>query len=443
MADKSITGLTAASTLDGTELAVVTQGGNSRKVTATKVISEVSHSATGKTTPVDNDELPLVDSAASNVLKKLLWSNVKATLKTYFDTLYAATGGAFTAASTTEVLTGTDAAKGVTPDALAALWEKGADVASSGTVSLGEGGYFHITGTTGITDIDWATAKDGRPAWVIFDGILTLTHNATTLKLPGAANITTAAGDRALFIQDASDNVICLAYIRADGSPLAGAVSTGRQIISGGGLTGGGDLSADRTLVVGAGTGITVNADDVQIATAYQAIGKHTIYSPALSMASRTTNGAAAGTAEMTTNKNMVMTLDFDTTTQEFAQFDVAMPKGWDNGTVTFIAYWSHAATTTNFGVAWGLDAVAISDDDTLDVAFGTAGVVTDTGGTTNDLYVSSESSAITIAGTPATGDLVQFRIHRDPANGSDTMAIDARLHGIKLLFTLSAANDA
>jgi hypothetical protein len=65
------------------------QGANSRKVTTTKVISEVTHSAAGKTTPVDADELPVVDTAASDVLKKLTWANVKATLKTYFDTLYA------------------------------------------------------------------------------------------------------------------------------------------------------------------------------------------------------------------------------------------------------------------------------------------------------------------------------------------------------------------
>lgn len=44
--------------------------------------------ATGKTTPVDADLLALVDSAASFVLKKLTWANLKATLKTYFDTLY-------------------------------------------------------------------------------------------------------------------------------------------------------------------------------------------------------------------------------------------------------------------------------------------------------------------------------------------------------------------
>lgn len=123
-------------------------------------------------------------------------------------------------ASTTEVLTGTNITKAVTPDALAALWEKGSDVASAGTISLGEGGFFHVTGTTTITDIDFATAKDGRIAFVVFDGILTLTHNATTLKLPGNANITTAAGDRAIFVQDSSDNVICISYVRADGSPL-------------------------------------------------------------------------------------------------------------------------------------------------------------------------------------------------------------------------------
>ncbi len=126
----------------------------------------------------------------------------------------------FTAASTTQTLTGTSVAVAVTPDSLAALWEKGSDVASAATVSLGEGGYFHITGTTTITDIDWATAKNGRPAIVIFDGILTLTHNATTLKLPGNANITTAAGDRAMFVQDASDNVICVWYQRADGTAV-------------------------------------------------------------------------------------------------------------------------------------------------------------------------------------------------------------------------------
>lgn len=45
---------------------------------------------TAKTTPVDADHLSLRDSAASNILKKVTRANVKATLKTYFDTLYVA-----------------------------------------------------------------------------------------------------------------------------------------------------------------------------------------------------------------------------------------------------------------------------------------------------------------------------------------------------------------
>lgn len=52
------------------------------------VIAPGTHAATGKTTPVDADEMPLVDSAASNILKKVTWANIKATLKTYLDTLY-------------------------------------------------------------------------------------------------------------------------------------------------------------------------------------------------------------------------------------------------------------------------------------------------------------------------------------------------------------------
>ncbi len=52
------------------------------------IIAPGTHAATSKATPVDADEVPLVDSAASNVLKRLTWANLNATLKTYFDTLY-------------------------------------------------------------------------------------------------------------------------------------------------------------------------------------------------------------------------------------------------------------------------------------------------------------------------------------------------------------------
>lgn len=149
----------------------------------------------------------------------------------YHFTIYWTSADELAAASTTEVLTGTATNKAVTPDALAALWEQGSDVASASTISLGEGGYFNITGTTTITDIDFGTTKAGRTVKVKFAGILTLTHHGTNLILPTGANITTAAGDVAEFVSEGGDIVRCTNYQRADGTALAGS--------------GGGDITTD------------------------------------------------------------------------------------------------------------------------------------------------------------------------------------------------------
>ena len=172
--------------------------------------------------------------------------------------------------------------------------------------------------------------------------------------------------------------------------------------------------------------------------------GKHEI--PILAAAMRPS--AAGGCAQLAVvasaaNQPDIVTLDFDPTTEEYAQFAIPMPKSWNLGTVTFRPVWSHPATTTNFGTVWALQAIALSNDDAIAQAYGTAQTSTDTGGTTNDVYVGPESSAITIAGTPAVGDVVFFRMYRKAADGSDTLAVDARLHGIWLTISTTAENDA
>lgn len=52
--------------------------------------NERIHSDSSKTTLVDADELEIADSAASFGYKKVTWANIRATIKTYTDTLYAA-----------------------------------------------------------------------------------------------------------------------------------------------------------------------------------------------------------------------------------------------------------------------------------------------------------------------------------------------------------------
>ena len=96
-------GLTLAGTNTGDQTSVTGNAGTATTLQTARTIDGVSFNgsanitviapatvaATAKTTPVDADVMPLADSAASNVLKKVTWANIKATLKAYFDTLYS------------------------------------------------------------------------------------------------------------------------------------------------------------------------------------------------------------------------------------------------------------------------------------------------------------------------------------------------------------------
>jgi hypothetical protein len=53
-------------------------------------------STASKTTPLDADTVYIKDTASSNEVRQTTWANVKAFLKTYFDTLYQASGSALT-----------------------------------------------------------------------------------------------------------------------------------------------------------------------------------------------------------------------------------------------------------------------------------------------------------------------------------------------------------
>ena len=169
--------------------------------------------------------------------------------------------------------------------------------------------------------------------------------------------------------------------------------------------------------------------------------GKQTIFVPAGAMTPKATNGAGESTYDSGASDVTFRTLDFDTTTQEYAHFCVAMPKGWDEGTVTFIPYWTNTGGSSTQTVVWSLAGRALGDSDAIDGSFGTVQTSSDTWEAQNDMHIGPESSAITIGNTPAENDMVVFEVSR--VVGSDNMSWDARLIGIKLLITYNAGNDA
>ncbi len=170
---------------------------------------------------IDNTELPndvdgIIDASAD--AKALLLAANYAAMKTLLGIALA---------STTDVLTGTDAAKYLTSDALAALWESNTtDITSGATIPIGEGHYFNLTtSTAAITAFAITTDRAGREFWVKFNTARVLTHNATNLEIvEGAKSILTAAGDYALIQSKGSGNVRVLKYVRASG---AAVVDTG------------------------------------------------------------------------------------------------------------------------------------------------------------------------------------------------------------------------
>ena len=171
--------------------------------------------------------------------------------------------------------------------------------------------------------------------------------------------------------------------------------------------------------------------------------GLETMWVPAAAMYGATTNGAEAAQVETTATRPDMKVLDFDAGTDEFAQFSVAFPKSWNEGTVTYQVFWTPSSTNTG-NCIFGLQGVSCGDSDTIDIAYGTAVNITDAGiGTVEDQQVSAVSSAVTIAGSPAVDQLTYFQLFRDANAGGDTFSADARVLGVKIFFTTDAANDA
>lgn len=208
----------------------------------------------------------------------------------------------------------------------------------------------------------------------------------------------------------------------------------------------GGEIDVRATVSSLSDLSVTSTATELNLldgAGTLKEVGKESIWIPAAAMYPSTTNPCSnLEQVETTALRPDLKCLDFAAAADDFAQFTIAFPKSWNEGTVTFQPFWTVTGTNTGT-VAWGLAGIAASNDDSINTAFGTTVVTTALAhsGTSNDLMVSAESGAVTIAGSPAADDLCFFQVNRDVS--ADNQSGDARLLGIKLFFTTDAKNDA
>ena len=300
----------------------------------------------------------------------------------------------------------------------------------------GSGDSFTFAASDKGDALVFATANDGTNP-----DILTLpAGNVTTAGTQTLTNKTLTSPKIGTSILDTNGNEVAL--ITATSSAVNEVTFVNAATGNNPSLTAsGGDTNVGIALKT-KGSGVIQAEDSGGNVAAVKIAGKETIWVPAAAMYAATTNGADAEQVETTATRPDMKVFDFDASTKQYTQFTIAMPKSWNEGTVTYQVYW--APSTTNTGNAiFGLQGVACADGDTIDVAYGTAVNVTDAGiGTVEDQQITSESSAITIAGSPAAGEQSYFQLFRDAADGSDTFTGECRVLGVKLFFTTDAAND-
>lgn len=145
-----------------------------------------------------------------------------------------------------------------------------------------------------------------------------------------------------------------------------------------------------------------------------------------------TTNGCApAAKLELPTNDIMVVTQNFDATTQEYDCWGFVLPDGYNAGTFVPRFYWTAGSGTAGNTVVWGIQGRSFGDGESLDQALGTAVEATDAYQAANALHIIT-GAALTLAGTPAGGEWVVFKAYRKQG----TLAVDAKLLGVYLEFT-------
>lgn len=255
------------------------------------------------------------------------------------------------------------------------------------------------------------------------------------------------ANDRAVGIADVTNSQVIL-YGETRASLLTGLTPGSRYYLdasTAGTITTTAPSDVVQVGLAKSATVFFVDIDYTGVATSNLTQGRRMFYVDAAALRPTVTGGGDPldGT-ETTAGRPDAVGVAFDFALETAVQFHWVLPPSVDPATLSFIFHVAEADPAATQHVArLGIQAVAVSNDDTMDVVYGTAVEVTITLGTYEDHYRSSETTAITIAGTPADGDLIIFRVYRNHDHVDDVMDVRLLLQGIEIYANVVAGNDA
>ena len=305
-------------------------------------------------------------------------------------------------------------------------WSATQTIASATTTDIGAAtsNSVIVSGTTTITGL--GTIAAGAERVVQFSGALTLTHNATSLILPGGANINTAAGDVAYFVSLGAGNWRCTGYQKASGQAVVasggspGGSTTQVQYNNAGAFAGDTGLtynSTNKALTVGGATVTTSNPalvvnQTVNAGAVAFVVAKINMTNTASAAGTVLLEGQVGGTAKASIRKDGAYVIDkgsgAETALVKFSYGGhPAMGYCRDVETTPRVLFWVS-------GVNVGLDAI---------YAF-TSSAANATGGTVDAAIARDASGRIAVLKSSGAGDYGDAKLRNLIAIGNTTRGI-------------------
>jgi hypothetical protein len=246
------------------------------------------------------------------------------------------------------------------------------------------------TSTTNRFSGDWSNKVSNMFAGVDISDVVVI-HSNVTWEFP----------DDALLIVDVADNTKILHF----------------------------DLSGITTLNT---RNLIIPDEDITLGNGVE--GNQPKWVPASEMFAQGIAPAAYQEFNLTSNDVARNSWDFDTTTEENIGFIWVPPTNWDFGVITVRFYWTNDAGLTTETVDWEIKARALQDSSAIDSSWGTGIQVTDTWLAQNDMHISDQTADVTIGGSPAGINPINFNIARKVA--TDDITGDAMLLGVVIEYS-------